>query len=122
MTKILVVEDEAIIAEAIRVRLEKLNYEVVGTVTSGEEALQMIRKHEPDLVLMDILLDGELDGIDTAMQIHNQFGTPLIYLTSYSSNSHLERAKKTYPKGYILKPFKNKELHAVIEMSLHPAE
>lgn len=116
--KILIVEDEAIVALDIARRLEKMDYEVIGRLASGEEALELIAKQPPDLVLMDINLQGEMDGIDTATTIYKTYNIPVIYLTAYAGKSTLERAKQSKPYGYILKPFKEKELHATIEVAL----
>lgn len=116
--KILIVEDEAIVALDIARRLEKMDYEVIGRLASGEEALELIAKQPPDLVLMDINLQGEMDGLDTATTIYKTYNIPVIYLTAYAGKSTLERAKQSKPYGYILKPFKEKELHATIEVAL----
>ncbi len=122
--KILVVEDEAIIAEDIAIRLEKMGYEVVEIVASGEEALATCSRTQLDLVLMDIMLDGEMDGIEAAELIRVQFNIPVVYLSANGDDSTLERAKITEPFGYILKPFKEKELRATIEIAIsrHQAE
>ncbi|MCF7804744.1 MAG: response regulator [Candidatus Marinimicrobia bacterium] len=117
--KILIVEDEYIVAMDIRSRLKSLGYEVVGTVASGEEAVETAVGSRPDLVLMDIMLDGEMDGIMAAEQIQQQSGIPIVFLTAYSEQDTLQRAKNTEPYGYILKPFQERELHANIEIALH---
>lgn len=123
-SKILIVEDEAVVSLDISRRLEKMGYEVVGRVASGEEALAIAQETSPDLVLMDINLQGEMDGIETAEQIYEQAQIPVIYLTAYAGESTLQRAKQTKPYGYILKPFKERELRAAIEIALsrHQAE
>lgn len=123
-SKILIVEDEAVVSLDISRRLEKMGYEVVGRAASGEEALTVTQETSPDLVLMDINLQGELDGIETAEQIYEQAKIPVIYLTAYAGESTLQRAKQTRPYGYILKPFKERELRAAIEIALsrHQAE
>jgi len=124
MTQILIVEDERIVAEDLKRCLEKLGYTVPGVVSFGEEAIREAEGKRPDLVLMDIMLNGDLDGIEAAEQIRTRLNIPIIYLTAYADKNTLERAKATEPFGYILKPFEERELHIVIEMSLykHQAE
>lgn len=116
--KILIVEDEAVVSLDISRRLEKMGYEVMGRLASGEEAMEMIQEERPDLVLMDINLQGELDGIETATKLYKEYNLPVIYLTAYAGDSTLERAKVSKPYGYILKPFKERELHAAIEIAI----
>ncbi|MBC8257814.1 MAG: response regulator [SAR324 cluster bacterium] len=117
--KIFIVEDEAIVAESLNDQLESLGYIVSGQAASGEEALRKIKKKSPDLVLMDIMLEGEMDGVDTAQQIHELLGIPIIFLTAYSDSETLNRAKLTEPFGYLIKPYKERELHTTIEISLY---
>ncbi len=117
-TQVLVVEDEIIVADDIRRTLQKLGYAVPSVVSSGEDAIKEVEKNKPDLVLMDIMLKGEMDGIQTAGQINSRFNIPVVYLTAYSDEKILERAKATEPFGYIIKPFKKRELHITIEMAL----
>jgi CheY-like chemotaxis protein len=123
-TKILVVEDEALVAEEIKGRLTRLGYDIPGTASSGKEAIQKAADMKPDLVLMDIRLKGDMDGLKAAEKIHDRSHIPVIYLTAYSDEDTLRRAKITEPYGYILKPFKERELHIAIEMALfkHKAE
>lgn len=116
--KILIVEDESIVAMDIADKLEKLGYEVVDLVDSGELAIETVADKQPDLVLMDIVLQGDIDGIQTAEYIKTNFQIPVVYLTAYADKNTLERAKITEPYGYILKPFKEAELNATIEMAL----
>lgn len=116
---IFVVEDERIVAEDIGETLKKLGYMISGIAVSGETALEKIRETLPNLVLMDIHLAGEMDGIEAAGQIHTLFDIPVIYLTAYADNELLERAKLTEPYGYILKPFNDREVHSVIELALY---
>lgn len=116
--RILVVEDEVIVAEDIRSSLQRMGYIVPATVSSGEEAIKKVIEHDPDLVLMDIVLQGKMDGIETAGQIHSRFDIPVVYLTAYSDTKTLERAKITEPFGYIIKPFKERELNINIEIAL----
>jgi signal transduction histidine kinase len=116
--RILVVEDEAIVALHLRQQLTKLGYEILAPVASGEQALKEVEASRPDLVLMDIHLEGELDGIATAARIPREYGVPVIYLTAYSEEATLARASATNPYGYLLKPFSERELHAMIQMAL----
>ncbi len=116
--KVLVCEDERIVAREIQDRLIKLGYTVTAIVSSGEQAIQKAAELAPDLVLMDIRIKGDMDGIETTREIQNAFDIPVIYLTAYADENTLERAKITEPFGYILKPFKEKELHATIEIAL----
>jgi len=117
--KILIVEDEVIVALDIEKKVVKMGYEVVGRVTSGEAAIDMVKKTPPDLILMDITLEGDIDGIEAAGRIQRHFDIPIIYLTAHSHQQTLERAKITEPNGYIVKPFERKSLHATIEMALY---
>lgn len=119
---ILVVEDELMIAEDILESLTDMGYEVPCTVASGREAVSRTLELRPDLVLMDIMLKGEWDGIQTAHEIHKVHDCAIIYLTAYTDQKMLQRAKITSPFGYILKPFREKELHAMVEISLHRHE
>lgn len=117
--KILIVEDEKIISLDLQRRLEKFGYEVTGLATTGEEAISLAEKRQPDIVLMDIMLAGETDGIDAAKIINRRFQIPVIFLTAYADEKTLERAKEAEPFGYILKPFKEKELYTTIDISLY---
>lgn len=118
-SKILVVEDESIVAEHIRRSLQKLGYSVSSVVNTGEKAVKEAEKHHPDLVLMDIVLQGEMDGIETSKQIRSRFNIPVVYLTAYSDEKILERAKITEPFGYVIKPFNERELRINIEIALY---
>jgi PAS domain S-box-containing protein len=120
MTKarILVVEDEAIIAKDIRGRLEKQGYEVSSTVSNGGDAVRRAVEDEPDLILMDIVLPGDIDGIDAAGIIRARNDIPVVYLTAYTNKDIVERAVRTEPFGYITKPFEDSELCRTIEMAL----
>jgi len=117
--KILVVEDESIIAEDIADSLTALGYQVTGIVYSGEEALQSAAEVRPDLVLMDVNLQGEIDGIAAAEQIRSRFQIPVVYLTAYADENTLRRVNATKPFGYIVKPFEEKNLHTTIQIALH---
>ena len=120
--KILVVEDESIVAMDIKHRLESMGYIVPAITSSGEEAVEKAAETNPDLVLMDIVLKGEIDGIDAAQQIKDNFDIPVVYLTAYSDERTLKRAKITGPFGYIIKPFEDRELHSAIEVALYKHE
>jgi PAS domain S-box-containing protein len=117
--RILVVEDERIIARDIQSSLENLGYAVLAIAPSGTEAIEKALELRPDLILMDIRLKGEIDGIQAAEQIWNQLQIPIIYSTGYSDRNTLERAKTTGPFGYILKPIEERELYVTIETALH---
>ena len=121
---ILVVEDERIVAEDIQDRLLQLNYAVAATTGRGEEAVSLARRHNPDLVLMDIRLQGQMDGIEAGRIITEELHLPVVFLTANSDNDTLERAKAAEPFGYLLKPFVEQELKTTIEMALykHQAE
>ncbi len=118
MVSILIVEDESIVALDIKDKLEHLGYDVLSVVSSGEKAIEEVKKSQPDLVLMDIVLKGEIDGIETARRIRERFNIPIIYLTAHSDTQTLARAKITGPFGYLVKPFVDSELHNVIETVL----
>jgi len=117
--RILIVEDNGIIALRLKNVLTELGYDVLDTVASGEEALQRIKESPPDLALMDVYLAGELNGIETATQIHARMDIPVIYLSAYSDGVLLQQAKATEPFGYLVKPIQDRELHATIEMALY---
>ena len=118
MTRVLVVEDERIVALNLKQRLMRLGYEISAMAASGEKALAEIERTQPDVVLMDINIEGDIDGIETASRIPSEYHTPVIYLTAYSEQATLDRAKATKPYGYLLKPFSERELHATIQMAL----
>jgi PAS domain S-box-containing protein len=117
--QILVVEDEIIIAEDIQRKLKKMGYVVPVIVSSGEEAIKKTEENNPDLVLMDIVVYGKTDGIEAAEQIRSHFDIPVVYLTAFADEKTLERAKLTEPFGYLIKPFKEKELQITIEIALY---
>ena len=119
MPKIMIVEDERIVAMDIKKSLESLGYTVSAIASSGEAALKKVVETQPDLVLMDINLKGNMDGVQTAEQIRFHFSIPIIYLTAYADHNTLQRAKLTEPFGYILKPFEDTELRVSIEMALY---
>ena len=117
--KILVVDDEIIIARELEARLTGLGYAVCGVAGSGAEAIELCRATHPDLVLMDIVLKGAMDGIEAATEIRSQCHTPVIYVTAYTDDKTLERAAVTEPFAYIVKPFTEREIRANIEMALY---
>jgi CheY-like chemotaxis protein len=119
--RMLVVEDERIVSMDLQRRLKAMGYEIAGSAVSGEEAIEKAEKLRPDMVLMDIMLDGEMDGTQAAEIIRGRFSIPVIYLTAYADTATLERAKITEPFGYILKPFEERELHGHIEIALYKA-
>ncbi|MCC7558745.1 MAG: methanogen output domain 1-containing protein, partial [Methanobacteriaceae archaeon] len=118
-TRLLVVEDESIVAMDIKHRAEGLGYDVLGIAASGEEAIEKTEENQPDLVLMDIVLKGKMDGIQAAQEIRERFDIPVVYLTAYSDEKTLSRAKLTGPFGYIIKPFEDRELHSAVEVALY---
>jgi diguanylate cyclase (GGDEF)-like protein/PAS domain S-box-containing protein len=117
--RILVVEDESIVALDIQDRLEALGYEVPATAASGELAVELAGALRPDLVLMDIQLQGRMDGVEAADQIRQRFGIPVVYLTANADHPTVQRAKVSEPFGYMIKPFEEKELHTTIEVALY---
>jgi len=118
-TKILVVEDESIVANDILNMLLTLKYKVTGVVQTASKAIENSRKEKPHLVLMDIMLQGKTTGITAAEIIYTKLNIPIVYLTSYTDETTLDRAKKTEPFGYLLKPFEERELKTSIEIALY---
>lgn len=118
-TRILIVEDDTLIAQELEIRLLDLGYAVVGMASSGKAAIALARECQPGLVLMDIILQGEMDGIEAAEEITRRMLIPVIYLTAFTDKETLQRAKITEPYGYIVKPFTERELQANIEMALY---
>lgn len=118
-TNILVVEDESIVSKDIQHSLKKLGYHVVGAAATGEKALELVRSERPDIVLMDIMLKGDMNGIETAEIIRNELAIPVVFLTAYADESTLAKAKVTEPYGYIIKPFKEIDLHTSLEMAIY---
>ncbi|MDN3637639.1 EAL domain-containing protein [Simiduia curdlanivorans] len=116
--KVLIVEDENIVALDLKLRLEKLGYDVVGTAATAEKALRLFNTQQPNVVLMDIHIRGDTDGIETANQIKQHADIPVIFLTAYADDDTLSRAGKTHPYGYLLKPFSELELHTSIQVAL----
>jgi len=120
--RLLIAEDESIVAMDIKMHLNKIGYEVLRTVLTGEEAIAAAGELKPDMVLMDISLKGDMLGTEAAEIIHNSFGTPVIFLTAYADADTLEKAKKSEPFGYITKPFEDTDLRVVIEVALSKAK
>jgi DNA-binding LytR/AlgR family response regulator len=118
-TNVLVVEDESIVSKDIQHSLKKLGYQVVGAASTGEQAVALARQHMPDIILMDIMLKGEMNGIEAADSIRRETNIPVIFLTAYADESTLAKAKLTQPHGYIIKPFKEIDIHTSIEMALY---
>jgi CRP-like cAMP-binding protein/CheY-like chemotaxis protein len=118
MSKILVVEDELFIADELKASLQDLGYTVFGPCNNGKDALDIVKTSSPDLVLMDIEIEGEIDGIQTAEKIRENFDTPIVFLTAYADDKTLDRASVTQPYGYILKPASDLELRTAIELAL----
>lgn len=121
-TQILVVEDESIVAKDIQKTLQNLGYDVPCVVSSGQAAIETAQKNKPDLVLMDIVLKGKMDGIEAAEEMRSRFNIPVVYLTAYTDDKMLARAKLTDPFGYIVKPFEDRQLKTVIEMALYKVQ
>jgi len=117
-TEIMVVEDERIVARNLQNELEGLGYKVPAIASSGKEALEKIEDTLPDLVLMDIVLKGDMDGVEVSDQIRDRFDIPVVYLTAYADDATLRRAKITEPYGYLVKPYEEKELRTTIELAL----
>lgn len=119
---ILIVEDESVNAAVIEHQLTKLGYSIAGIVDSGEDALEAAEKTRPDLVLMDIQLEGKMDGIEAATEIQKRVGIPVVYLTANSDDHTIERARKTEAFGYLHKPFQEREVHSTLQLALYKAE
>lgn len=120
--KIFVVEDDELIVELLRHYIEEMGYEFAGTADNGEAALEQIQQTHPDLVLMDICINGEMDGIDVANRLQTQTAVAVIYLTAYAEDDLLARARLTGPFGYMLKPIDRQELKASLEIGLFKSE
>ena len=117
--KILIVEDERIVAEDIKESLEANEYKVIGITSTGNTAIDIASRLRPDLVLMDIVLQGKTNGIDTAKKIYSNLNIPVVFLTAYADDATIERAKKVEPYGFIIKPFENKDLYSSIEIAIY---
>ena len=117
--RILIVEDERITGEDLRDILTQLGYIVTAVSASAADAIKEARRTSPDLVMMDIRIEGPVDGIDAARALKNEFGIPAVFLTAHADEETLTRAKEAEPLGYIVKPFQEREVRAVIEVALH---
>ncbi len=122
MYKIMVVDDEAVVATQLEESLTSMGYEVVGSVYSGKEAVEMARRLRPDLILMDIVMPGRLNGIDASVIVKKELDIPVIFLTAYADDNLIKRARDSEPFGYILKPFQEREIKAAIEVALYKKE
>lgn len=118
-SRILIVEDEAVVAIDVRHRLTRLGYTVVGVVDTGEEAVRKVEELDPDVALMDIMLAGTMDGVEAAGIIRERFGTPVVFLTAHSDRTTLRRAGAVGPYGYLIKPFEEPELQSALEIALY---
>ncbi|MFH0968169.1 MAG: response regulator [Methanobacteriota archaeon] len=118
-SRILVVEDEMVISLEISATLRRLGYEVIGQAITGLDAIHLADEADPDLILMDIRLKGDMDGIEAASRIRENNDRPVIFLTAHSDDVTLERAIAVSPSGYLIKPFKDRELYSSIELALH---
>ncbi|MBM3302754.1 MAG: response regulator, partial [Deltaproteobacteria bacterium] len=116
--RIVIVEDDRVTARDLQESLETCGYAVIGVVSDGKEAIDLATAKQPDLVLMDILLEGDLDGIEVAGELRHRLDVPIVYLTAYSREELIERAKLTEPFAFLLKPFRKEHLRATIEMAL----
>ncbi|HUW85478.1 MAG TPA: response regulator [Methanoregula sp.] len=117
-TKVLIVEDDKVIVNVAQWRLSKLGYDVCGSAGTGADAMEMVEKMRPDIVLMDITLMGEIDGIETAGRIKKNFNIPVIFVSAYIDEATLSRAKAINPDGFIKKPFEDDDLRIAIELGL----
>jgi diguanylate cyclase (GGDEF)-like protein/PAS domain S-box-containing protein len=120
--RILVVEDEKIISLDLQRRLEKFGYQVVGLAATGTDAVEKAQSLIPDIILMDIMLGGDIDGIEAAKQVKQELGIPVIFLTAFADETTLARAKEAEPYGYVLKPFKERELYTTIDIALYKSD
>ena len=120
--KVLIVEDEAIVAKDIQTTLQNIGYKVTNIVSSGEKAIKEVEENRPDIILMDIMLKGAMTGIEVAKEVKERFSLPVVFLTAYADDNTLNKAKITEPYGYVIKPFKEKELHTTLEMALYKYE
>ncbi len=120
--KIMVVEDEVVIAMRLQQRLTSMGFDITGVAYSGEDAVEQARRLRPDLILMDIMIPGKLDGIAAAKVIKAELNIPVVFLTAFSEDKIIERAKQAEPYGYILKPFQDREIKAVVEIALYKNE
>ena len=118
-SKIFIVEDQMILANDLKLQLEKLGYIVVGIAGNGKKAIKKIGETKPDLILMDIVIRGDMDGIETAQKIRDLYNIPFIYLTAYFYDEILERASLSRPYGYVTKPYNEIALNTAIKLALY---
>jgi PAS domain S-box-containing protein/putative nucleotidyltransferase with HDIG domain len=121
-TKVLVVEDEVIVARDVLNMLQSLGYESISVTSTSEEAVEAAKKESPHIVLMDIMLEGKMNGVEAADHIYTKLNIPVVYLTSYTDEKIIQKAKKTEPFGYLLKPFEERDLQTTIEIALYKFE
>ncbi len=119
---IIVVEDEVLLANDLKMSLENLGYEVCAIVDTAEKALELIERNQPDLICMDIVLKGKMDGIEAAEIIRSRWGIPVIFLTAYADNEILKRAKIAEPFGYLIKPVQDRDIKVGIEVAVYKAK
>lgn len=117
--RVLIVEDEVLIAEDIADSLNAIDYKVAGIAYSSEKALEILRKAHPDIVLLDIHIKGSMNGIEVAHIINRDYRLPFVFLTSFADKQTVEEAKKTMPYGYVVKPFSEKELFSSLEVAIY---
>jgi two-component system, LytTR family, response regulator LytT len=120
--RILIIEDELVVSKYIEACLKNIGYEVADIITSGEEAVAKSESIQPDLILMDIRLNGKMTGTEAAVKIKENMDVPIVFLTAYADDKNIEMAKASEPYGYLVKPFYEKELHTTIEMALNKHE
>ena len=114
----LIVEDETLIAEELKERLSRLGFSIIAAVDTADEGIAIATREHPDLVLMDIRLKGDKDGVQAAKEIHEQVDVPIVYLTAHSDRLTVERVKATQYDGFLLKPFQRRELESTIEVAM----
>jgi len=117
--KLLIVEDERLVAEDLKNTVSGFNYDVVGIVASGEDAIAMAKKFQPDLILMDIMLEGSMTGIEAAKIIYDSQQTPIIFLTAYADEETLDGAIESNPYAYLIKPFRDRDLKITLKMAFN---
>jgi two-component system, cell cycle sensor histidine kinase and response regulator CckA len=120
--RVMIVEDDRVVARDIRTQVSRMGHSVVGVTGSGEEAVTLAAAHLPDLVLMDIRLEGEMDGIEAAQQIRSKNRIPVVFLTAFGNEAVMRRASFTEPFGYLLKPYEDQQMRVVIQMALYKRE
>ena len=118
-TRVLIVEDDINIARVLTIRLERLGYQIAGVVDNGIAAIREAGATQPDIALMDIVLKGQMDGIETAKILQRDYGLPVIFLTSHADDSTIEKAEQSGAQGYVLKPVQERELHAMIKLAMN---